>query len=178
MDDVEALTTIVGVLKRLDADAQRRVLGSVHAFLGVEPRATPTPAAEPAIDNLTPGRFSQDRSLSAKEFMRDKSPMTDVERVACLAYYLSHYRETPFFKTIDISTLNTEAAQPKFANASVAVDNATKQGYLVAASKGAKQISAAGEHYVELLPDRENARQALALGRRKPKRTRGKNKDV
>ena len=33
MDDVEALSTIVGILRQLEPDAQRRVLQSVHAFL-------------------------------------------------------------------------------------------------------------------------------------------------
>ena len=81
--------------------------------------------------------------------------------MTCLAYYLTHYRDTPHFKTVDISALNTEGAQPKFSNASVAIDNATRDGYLVTATKGTKQISSAGEKYVELLPDREAAREAM-----------------
>lgn len=52
-----------------------------------------------------------------KEFMVQKRPRTDIERVACLGFYLTHYRDTPHFKTLDISKLNTEAAQPKFTNA-------------------------------------------------------------
>jgi hypothetical protein len=174
MDDVEALSTIVGLLKQLEPDAQRRVLQSVQTFLGIELKGPNQDAPGHSIpldpfQNEAIGRFSADRSLTAKEFLRDKMPSSDVERVACLAYFLAHYRDAPHFKTIDVSTLNTEAAQPKFSNASVAVDNATKQGYLVSASKGSKQISAAGERYVELLPDRERAREALASYRRKPR---------
>lgn len=176
MDDVEALTTIVGVLKQLEADAQQRVLQSVQAFLGVKAPLQPVREGDQQqVDGDTPRRFSQDRSLSSKEFMRDKNPQSDVERVACLAYFLGHYSDTPHFKTIDISTLNTEAAQPKFSNTSVAVENATRQGYLVAVSKGSKQISAAGEHYVEILPDREKAREALSQYRRKPRQPRNKS---
>jgi hypothetical protein len=96
--------------------------------------------------------------------------------VACLAYYLANYRDTPHFKTIDISALNTEAAQPKFSNASVSVDNAKQAGLLVPATKGNKQISAAGEKYVELLPDREAAREALKNYR--PRRLGKKSKLV
>jgi hypothetical protein len=122
------------------------------------------------------GSFSEDRTQSAKEFLRDKRPSTDVDRVACLAYYLTHYRDTPHFKTLDISTLNTEAAQPKLTNASMAVDNATKAGLLVQALKGAKQLSAAGETYVQHLPDREAARENLkaVAVRRKSRRIGGK----
>src|SRR5436309_11534705 len=116
MDDVEALSTIVGILRQLESDAQRRVLQSVHTLLDVPLQHKVTPDRD---DALPPSRivhgqeFSRDRTLSPKEFLRDKHPMTDVERVTCLAYYLAHYRDTPHFKTVDISTLNTEAAQPK-----------------------------------------------------------------
>jgi len=47
--------------------------------------------------------------MSPKDFLLEKQPRTDVERIACLAYYLTHYRATPHFKTIDLSILNTEA---------------------------------------------------------------------
>lgn len=115
------------------------------------------------------GRFSEDRSISPKELILQKQPQTDVERIACLAYYLTHYRDMPHFKTVDLSALNTEAAQPKFGNASVAVDNAIKSGYLVQAAKGNKQISAAGEQFVQALPDREAAKAAMASARPKRK---------
>lgn len=99
--------------------------------------------------------------MTAKQFMHDKAPNTDVERVACLAYYLSHYRASPHFKTKDITALNTEAAQRRFSNTAFAVENATKTGYLVPSIKGCKQLSAAGERFVEALPDRVAARDAM-----------------
>jgi hypothetical protein len=99
--------------------------------------------------------------------MLDKGPATDVERVACLAYYLTHYRNQPHFKTIDISKVNTEAAQPKFSNAALSVNNATKRGYLAPAVKGHKQLSAAGEQFVRALPDREAARAMMQRVRTK-----------
>lgn len=173
MDDVEALSTIVAVLKQLEPQIQVRVLQSAQAFLGLTPqRDVPRPATQGATGSISshgpsPTDFSRDRTLSPKEFLRDKHPVTDADRVACLAYYLAHYRDTPHFKTIDISTLNTEAAQRKLSNAYVAVDNAARDGYLVPATKGRKQISAAGEKYVELLPNREAAREALRAIRNK-----------
>jgi hypothetical protein len=88
-----------------------------------------------------------------------------VERVACLAFYLTHYRDTAEFTTLDISKVNTEAAQRKLANATVAVNNASQYGYLVPASKGTKQISAAGEKYVQALPDYDAAKALLASSR-------------
>lgn len=163
MDDFEALSTIVGILKKLDSEAQKRVLQSVQTFLGVgSDRGQQSPNGTlPFSDAPYDQSFSRDRTLLPKEFLRDKNPTTDVERVTCLAYYLTHYRDTPHFKTLDISSLNTEAAQPKFSNTAVAVDNARKLGYLVPATKGNKQITALGEKFVELLPDRDAAREAV-----------------
>jgi hypothetical protein len=116
--------------------------------------------------------FSDEKVVSPKEFLFQKRPQSDVERVATLAYYLTHYRDTPHFKTLDISKLNTEAAQAKFSNTAYAVDNATKQGYLVPAIKGNKQLSAPGELFVEALPDREAAKQAMQTARPKKKSKR------
>ena len=116
--------------------------------------------------------FSEDRSMSPKEFLLEKSPNTDVERMACLAYYLTHFKDTPFFKTTDLSALNTEAAQVKFSNASNSANNALKQGYLASATKGQRQISAAGELYVQSLPDRDAARKAMSSARPKRKYTK------
>ena len=162
MDYVEAHSTIVGILKKLEPDVQRRVLQSVQILLGVPENGRAHESETfPSSRALTGQDFSRDRTLSPKEFLRDKHPVTDVERVACLAYYLAHYRDVPHLKTIDISSLNTEAAQPKFSNASVAVDNGRATGYLVPGTKGTKQISAAGERFVELLPDRDAAREAF-----------------
>jgi len=47
----------------------------------------------------------------------------------------------------------------------MAVDNATKTGYLVPSIKGSKQISAYGERFVEALPDREAAKQIMDRAR-------------
>jgi hypothetical protein len=173
VDDFEALSTIVGVLKQLEPDDQKRVLQSVETFLGItvqsQNRLTTSNRTElPSLNSEPDQGFSRDRTLSPKEFLRDKHPATDVERVTCLAYYLTYYRDMQHFKTVDISSINTEAAQPKFSNPSVAVDNARALGYLVAATKGNKQISSAGEKFVELLPDRDAAREAIRTFR--PKR--------
>ncbi len=176
MDDVEAVSTIVGVLRQLEPDVQRRVLQSVHTLLEQPLQRTQSLHSGNTMPSPQPAghEFSRDRSLSPKEFLRDKHPTTDVERVTCLAYYLAHYRDTPHFKTVDISTLNTEAALPKFSNPSVAVDNAKTLGYLAPATKGNKQISSAGERFVELLPDREAARESLRTFR--PKRANKKQR--
>lgn len=168
---LDALTGIISLMKKLSRDDQERTFQAVATFLNLSSngpyRSLPTDTRSGGPDAVAVGAFSENRNLTPKEFLRDKNPATDVERVACLGYYLSHYRGVHHFKTLDISTLNTEAAYPKFSNAAMAVDNATKAGFLVQAVKGSKQMSAAGEHYVQTLPDREAARAALTNLRKK-----------
>lgn len=165
IDDIDVLTTIISALKQLEPDERTRILQTVETFFG---RTVGNSATHPDsyLLPITEQRaFSEDRSMSPKNFIGQKQPRTDVERIACLAYYLTHYRDTPHFKTIDLSKLNTEAAQPKFSNAAIAVDNAAKNGYLVPATAGSKQLSGAGEHFVEALPDREAAKAVMAAAR-------------
>jgi hypothetical protein len=110
--------------------------------------------------------------MSPKQFILEKQPRTDVERIACLGYYLTHYRETPNFKTLDLSKLNTEAAQPKFSNAANSTSNAVKTGYLVPSTRGQKQLSAAGEQFVRALPERDAAKAAMAVTRPRRRKKR------
>jgi len=103
----------------------------------------------------------------------EKKPGTDVDKIVCLAYYLSHYRGTELFKTVDLSKLNSEAAQLKFSNAAQAVDNASKAGLLIAAQRGLKKISAIGELYVMALPDKVAAREAISHSKPRRRKTSG-----
>lgn len=168
-DDFEILTEIITAFRKLEPANRERMLNAVATVLGLGVRVNGSmatvashPRGSPASFETT---FSEDRSVSPKQFMLEKQPRTDVEKVACLAYYLTHYRGTEHFKTLDISKLNTEAAQAKFTNAAQAVDNATKLNYLVPASKGNKQLSALGEQFVLALPDRDKARGIMANAR-------------
>jgi hypothetical protein len=163
----EALNTIIRTLAPLDQGSRERVLSSVFAFFNFDlPSGTKEPPT-PFIVTASRPEFSDEQKPTPKEFLFQKQPKTDVERIACLAFYLTHFRDTPFFKTVDLAKLNTEAAQIKFSNAAYAANNATQSGYLAPAPKGQKQITAAGEQFVAALPDRDAALQAIARARRR-----------
>jgi hypothetical protein len=172
---MNALNVVISALSRLDEKTRERVLNSVATFFGsslVMPGPREARTSQPA--GLRSLDFSADNALPPKEFIMEKQPRTDVERVACLAYYLTHYRDMPHFKTLDLAKLNTEAAQPKFSNAHYASQNALNMGYLAPADKGQRQLSAAGEQFVRGLPDRDAAKAAMAAAR--PRRARKRNK--
>ena len=139
--DLEIVTSMLRVLRDVPQESRRRVIETVCRFfdLRLDNSARGALTNSSGSDSSSDGpssslpTFSEDRSMAPKQFMFQKQPRTDVEKVACLAYYLTHYRDTPHFKTLDISKLNTEAAQAKFSNPTVAVDNATKQRGMSAA---------------------------------------------
>ena len=168
---IDAVTQILSALRGLDRETRRRVLTAVATLLGTEvPVGQPTAggsssAYAPQPSDRTPvspiGSFSDDRTPTAKQFLIEKRPKTEVDRVACLAFYVTHYKGQQSFKTLDLSLTNTEAAQPKFTNAAQAVDNAVRSGILLPVGSGQKQMSAAGELYVQQLPDYEAAKTAL-----------------
>lgn len=164
--ELNALQTVIAALQPFPPEARRRMFQAAATFLNIDriTPAAPTPGGSrsPIYQGASPHRpFSDDRSMSAKEFLLEKQPRTDVERIACLAFYLTHYRDTPHFRTLELSKLNTEAAQPKFSNAANSTNNAVKRGYLAPAAKGQKQLSAAGEQFVRALPDRDAAKSAM-----------------
>ncbi len=168
--------TINGLFE-FDEDNRLRIYKTVGTFFGFD-APTPQPTAvgitthsRGSKDPRTPS-FTGGEEVAPKDFLFQKRPNTDVDRVACLAYYLTHYRDTPHFKTIDISTLNTEAAQIKFSNTAQAVGNALRAGLLVHAGSASRQLSAVGEQYVEALPDSTAAKATLSGMR--PRRGRKK----
>jgi hypothetical protein len=167
----EVLPEVISAFKRLDEDGRRKLFRTIDAFFGFDSEGRGRATTRTPVETA-PGRFSKDHPISAKEFLLQKQPRSDVERIACLAYYLTYYRDQPHFKTLDISKLNTEAAQIKFSNPTLSVNNAATMGYLVQASKGNKQISAPGELFVAALPDRAAAQAAMANARPKRKSKR------
>ncbi len=180
-DEFTSLQAVIQALQPLDADARARIIAAVATFLqirGPEAMVSVSAARLGDLDSSSPRAtsypaFSASDEMSPKEFLFQKQPRSDVERIAALAYYLTHYRDIPHFKTLDLSKLNTEAAQPKFANTANSASNAVKQGYLVPSTKGMRQLSAVGERFVAALPDRDAARATMANAkpRRKPRKT-------
>lgn len=177
----DAIPQIISLLRLASDEDRSRILQSVASYLGVsfnhQRRTDQHSVSSTPVGNGREPIFSGHKELSPKDFIRDKNPQTDIERAACLAYYLTHHRDVKYFKTIDISNLNTEAAQRKLANAANTIRNASTQGYLTSApQKQYKQMSAVGEQYVAALPDRQSAKEVMANAR--PRRTSKKRKVV
>lgn len=168
--EFDAFSKIIASIALFDKPTQAHILQSVANFLKLEfavpalaPAQGQTPVRSPAGTTKLP--FSQTEDMAPKDFLILKDPKTNVERVACLAYYLTRYRDIKHFRTLDLSKINTEAAQPKFANAAYTLTNAVRSGLIVPAPGGLRQLGSLGEQFVDALPDRDAA-QAILRNRR------------
>jgi hypothetical protein len=172
------VSRIIEQLEPLASEDREHVLRTVATWFRVGlPPAAASNAQLPSLPTSATEdeKFSNRPVLSVNDFIFEKDPATEPERLACLAYYLTHYRETPYFKTVDLTRLNTEAAQKTFSNPAVASSNAIRDGFFVSAPKaGYKQLSAMGERFVHALPDRESAQNIKQrIGSRRNKRNSG-----
>ena len=150
--ELKLLQEILVALQHLSVHSRKKLIRTLLAFFDI----SPAELVDFGIYNHLAGiGGAAEQTMSPMEFMQNKQPQTDEERIACLGYYLTHFLDTPQFKTSDVSKLNLEAKQQKFANATKAINNASRAGYLISTSKkGIRKLSAAGERFVKALPDR------------------------
>ena len=133
------------------------------------------PNSATQIFTTTVGTTSNVQNETPKQFLRTKKPQSEVERVACLAYFLNHVRGEMHFKAGDIDKLNLEAAGDPFKNLPKTMGNAIYgSGFLAPVGGGKRQLTAYGEDVVNALPDRVKVR---ALTEAKPKRRYSKKKN-
>lgn len=154
--ELDAMRACARAIQQLSDDAKIRTLTWLMERYGNDGlRGSRHSTADSAGIGLAKATAPQ-HDVTPKRFVQEKAPQTDVERIAVLAYYLANYRSIEYFKTADLTALNTEAAQRKFSNAADAASNALKSsGFLADAGKGMRQLTAKGEEAVDALPDRE-----------------------
>jgi hypothetical protein len=168
--ELDAMAVVYKILQPLSPDEQARVLSWVEGKLGLKDGRQF--GNESRVGGEASSATSESLQVSAKRFLAEKKPRTDLERITCLAYYQTHLKGSPKFKTRELTELNKDAAQSPFSNTAFAVVNATNAKYLAPAGGGYKQITVRGETLVEALPDPQRVRVALEanpLGRSRRK---------
>jgi hypothetical protein len=181
--ELEAVKTIINALIDLDDEARGFVLKTVSARIGISISLNPTaevhqhsPQTSTTVRKpaLQLGSSSTANEQTPEAFLTGKKPRSEVQRVACLAFYLTDFKGQKQFKTKDLVQLNSDAGQARMSNASTTVANAEKSGYITLVGKGLKQITTFGKDIVNALPD-EEAVKTLMARRRKPRRRKAKN---
>jgi hypothetical protein len=172
--ELDAIKTALDALWPLDAEARARAIAGIAGALGVQQSSASPSGVRPLLGGGPAANGAPGELGTPREFLAMKSPRTDIERITCLAYYLTYARNTPHFDTKELSELNTEAAGARFSNASYTASNATKKsGFLTAAPGGKKQITPRGEALVNALPDRQAVEAALEAMPGRPRRQSG-----
>src|SRR5262245_20177950 len=170
--ELKALSVVLDTLEPLNDEQRNFVLRTAIARLAISGIETDSRSRGDAPATTGQYRGENSTDLSAKEFIKLKNPNSETQRVACLAYYLTHHRGQLHFKTGDITKLNTEAACHKLSNPARTVDNVTKHsGFFAPAGKGNKQLTPYGEDVVKALPDQEAVR--AVRDQAGPKRRKG-----
>ena len=186
-DPTAALVVVVKALEPL-ADADRQwVLQSAASRWSViiqGPAASSGGLSSNAIggsSQVLGGASSADvESAIAKRdvraFVRLKRPNTDVQRVACLGYFLVRTTGNHGFSSKDVSKAHTDSGGSKI-NLPRALDNATRQKkYLSNRGPREKQLTTLGEDIVVALPEQQAVKETkfAAKGRgKKQSKTKG-----
>ncbi len=185
--DFDVAKQVAEQLTALDKDRQKRVLRWVAESLGLEvgpPRDgggenAMTPAPTPR-DTPTP---STSRPSDIKSFVESKSPKSDVQFAAVVAYYYRFEAPTADRKdTITADNLSDAArlaSRRRPPNPGMTLTNAKNQGYLDNVERGQFRINSVGENLVAMtLPGSapSERKQKRINGTRKPKSAKPKSK--
>ena len=180
--ELEALATVLDALEPLAEDERKFVLRTTVDRLSISGVAsTDEEPKSPGKNNRSEPAGSESLAgVTPRDFLRRKKPTSELQRMVCLAHYLTHARNKPEFKTSDLTALNTEAAGGSFSNASATIRNATSQSRFLApaGNGGLKQITPLGEDFVRALPDQEAAKAAIGEYRSSRRRSAKRKKAV
>jgi hypothetical protein len=150
------------------SEAQAKIIFNVAFSAGTVEGEGVATASEGIASTRVPGPGGVP---APKDFVAQKNPMNEQERVTCLAYYLYKYRKVEKFSAKELRDLNSAAAQPRFHNISYIARDAVNTGYLASAGGGKKTISALGERVVDAMPSREKIADVFSkFGKKKRKK--------
>ena len=106
--ELGVVTSILSQLSEFDAETRERIIQTVATFYGISLRGTGSSSRQQSglvpLSSLAGTAFSEDRSISPKQFMFEKQPRTDVEKVGMPQLTISPTARTPrTSRTLDIS---------------------------------------------------------------------------
>ncbi len=178
-DATAALVTVIDALESLQEEKDRQwVLQSAASKFDVTLQVPSAGGAGTTVGLSGASGTADVRTAiekkNVRDFIRIKKPVTDVQRVACLGYYLVHTTGQPGFTSKDVSVAHTDSGGSKI-NLTRALDNATRQSKYISNRLGReKQLTTLGEDVVNALPNQE-AVKAVEAEVKKPRGRKPKN---
>ena len=178
----DAPSALVSVIKALEplTDVDRQwVLQAASSRWNLKlPAASGGAAANASSEALRSATQTQ-TPLEGKvrEFIRAKKPTSDVQRVACLIYFLAKTTNKEGFISKEINQAHIDSGGSKI-NLPRALDNATRRSKFISNRGGKeKQLTPLGEDIVDALPDQQKVSDLIKeAGKRGSRKKRAKKK--
>ncbi|MCI0618560.1 hypothetical protein L0244_36745 [bacterium] len=175
---LKAIEVIVTELKKLDEDDRPDVISFALKQVGL---TTPTNLNSSQSDsNIAGGSQSAGLDMNMADFVKNKSPKNEYQRVAVIAYYREYKQNKKEFKNAEMSQANTqEARQPKISNITDVVTKARDRYKFLTkgTGKATHQLSTHGADIVNALPDQESVKKLIAGAKsRKPRKKKKEKK--
>lgn len=149
---LEAIQTIVDLLDGFPSEDVKDIVSFSLKQLKLDD------VAFDEIQDSTPTEGPKARADSTNgsiyDYVREKGPKNEYQRVAVLAHYLEKNRNMESVTARDVVDANTEARQPRFSNISTTMNRSSGvYKYINSLSRGVYQLSATGLDLVNALPD-------------------------
>lgn len=174
-DDLEALKTIVEALRPFSKEDQDRIIRWVREKFGLA--TAPTSTREPQSISSPSGTVTeQSRALDIKTFINEKSPQSDNQFAAAVAYYYQFEAPTAQQKSAitsaELQDSTRLAGRNRLGDPNKTLRNAMSQGYLDQSGRGAFTLSTVGENLVAMALPQSDGKVKIV----KQKRTAKKKK--
>ena len=152
-DEFEAARVIVETLKKLEKQQQERAMRFAGESLGLPGHTTiATPPVVHVPQHSSPSTAPAGRVVDIKQFTESKSPRSDQQFAAVVAYYYRFEAPPEQQKdTINMAVL-ADAARLAVRNrpGPLTLNSAKSQGYLDPAGRGEFRINTVGENLVAI----------------------------
>jgi hypothetical protein len=129
-----AAISVINTLQPLTADERAQVLNAAAALYAVQlPGARQSHAHQPAVQQASPSAQSRSegqKPVSVGEFVREKSPATNAQRIACFAYFREHCEGHEHFSKSDLSGYFAAARLTKPSNYDRDYSKAIKENWI------------------------------------------------
>jgi hypothetical protein len=176
--ELEAISSIINVLKRLDANKRGRVLEYVLKRLDMG--AFQIPSAVSGLDASAEVIAAAPRVKDIRTLTAEKQPRSTNEMVALIAYYISELApEEERSKTVNMEMIRKYfklAGFPMPRAPSSAIPNAAAAGYLENVSRGEYRLNPVGYNLVVHGLPRSSAPAPSAAVRRNVGKRRGRRR--
>lgn len=175
---LKAIEVIVKELQKLDEGDRPDVVSFSLKQVGL---TSPTNLNSPQPDqNIGGGSQGAGLDVSMADFVKNKNPKNEYQRVAVIAYYREYKQNKKEFKNAEMSQANTaEARQPKISNITDVVTKARDRYKFLTkgTGKATHQLSTHGADIANALPDQESVKKLIANAKsRKPRKKKKEKK--